>query len=64
MNSVISIDRSIIPACDVTRERYEEIVRSTHDIPQVGAYKIGASLAISVGLSALVEIARRYTNKP
>lgn len=64
MTDIIKVDRSIIPACDVERDRYEEIIRETHDIPQVGAYKIGAALGLSVGLPTLVEIARRYTNKP
>lgn len=60
----MKIDRSIIPACDVDKNKYEEIIRETHAIPQVGAYKISASLGLSVGLPALVEIARRYTDKP
>lgn len=61
---LISTDRSIIPACDVDVGRFEEIVRATADIPQVGAYKIGAALGLSVGLRPLVDIARRYTQKP
>jgi orotidine-5'-phosphate decarboxylase len=64
MRSIIEIERSIIPACDVEIDRYEEIVRETHDIEQVGAYKISAILALSVGLPTVVEIARRYTSKP
>lgn len=64
MSQIIGIDRSIIPACDVNKSKYEEIVRETHDIPQVGAYKISAALGLSVGLPTLVEIARRYTEKP
>jgi orotidine-5'-phosphate decarboxylase len=64
MSSIIGIDRSIIPACDVDRETYEKLVKETCDIPKVGAYKIGAVLALSVGLPTIVEIARRYTKKP
>lgn len=64
MQKIINIERSIIPACDVDKERFEEIVRETADIPQVGAYKISATLGLSVGLPVLVDIARRYTNKP
>jgi len=61
---LIKAERSIIPACDVDVSRYEEIVRATANIPQIGAYKIGAALALSAGLKGLVEIARRYTSKP
>jgi len=64
MTQIISLDRSIIPACDVNIERFEDIVRETKDIPQIGAYKLGASLSLSVGLPTLVEIARKYTTKP
>ena len=61
MSNIISVDRSIIPACDVDKSKYEEIVRETHDIPKIGGYKIGAALALSVGLPSLVQIARKYT---
>lgn len=64
MNSIIKVERSIIPACDVDRKRYEEIIKETYDISQVGAYKIGASLALELGLPKVVEIARKYTTKP
>jgi len=64
MQKIIKIERSIIPACDVDKERFIDIVRETADIPQVGAYKISAALGLSVGLPVLVDIARRYTDKP
>lgn len=64
MKNIIGINRSIIPACDVNKQRYEEIIKETHDIPKVGGYKIGAALGLSVGLPTLVDIARRYTDKP
>lgn len=64
MSNIIGVDRSIIPACDVDKDKFEEIIRETHDIPQIGGYKIGATLALSVGLPSLIEIARHYTNKP
>lgn len=64
MPPIIATDRSIIPACDVDVDRYEEIVRETCDIPQVGGYKIGAVLALSVGLKTVVDVARSYTDKP
>jgi orotidine-5'-phosphate decarboxylase len=64
MAGVIKVDRSIIPACDVDVQRFEEILKETDPISKIGAYKIGASLALSVGLPRLVDIARRYTQKP
>ncbi len=64
MSNIISVDRSIIPACDVDNSKYEEIIRETCDIPKIGGYKIGAALALSVGLPSLVKIARQYTKKP
>ena len=64
MQKIINIDRSIIPACDVDKKKFEDIIRETASIPKVGAYKISASLGLFVGLPALVEIARRYTDKP
>lgn len=64
MSTIIQIERSIIPACDVTLDRFEVIVRDTCGIPMIGAYKIGAALAVTAGLPRIVEIARKYTNKP
>jgi orotidine-5'-phosphate decarboxylase len=56
--------RSVVPACDVDLDRFEHVVGETGDLPQVGAYKIGARLAISVGLPTAVRTARRHTDKP
>ena len=64
METIISLDRSIIPACDVDKPRYEEIIKETCDIPQIGGYKISAVLAITEGIEVLVEIARKHTEKP
>lgn len=64
MKKIINRDRSIIPACDVQLSQFEKIVRETSDVAEVGAYKIGAVLSVSEGLRKVVEVARRYTNKP
>ncbi len=61
---IIQRDRSIIPACDVTLHRLEELVRATADLPGIGAYKIGMVLALSVGLPRAVEIVRKHSDKP
>ena len=55
---------SIIPACDVSVERYEELIKATADVDGVSAYKLGFVLALSIGLPRAVEIARKYTDKP
>jgi orotidine-5'-phosphate decarboxylase len=56
--------RSIVLACDVDFERFEHLVRATADIPQLGGYKIGATLALQEGLRRIVDVARQHTNKP
>ncbi len=64
MSKIIQRDRSVIPACDVSFEKFEEIIKETADIDGVGAYKIGFSLSLRYGLPKVVEIARKYTDKP
>ena len=61
---IIGVDRSIIAACDFEKDKFEEVVRETCDIPEIGGYKIGATLGLSVGLPSIVRIARDYTSKP
>ncbi|PIR25950.1 MAG: hypothetical protein COV43_02870 [Deltaproteobacteria bacterium CG11_big_fil_rev_8_21_14_0_20_42_23] len=61
---MISQHHTLIPACDVTEKKYEELVKATADLPQIGAYKLGFVLALSIGLPKAVEIARKYTKKP
>ncbi len=61
---IISQPRSIIPACDVEAEQYEALIKATADLSGVGAYKLGFTLALSIGLPRAVEIARRYTHTP
>ena len=62
---IIGINRSIIPACDVsTLEQFEEIVKQTSDVSGIGGYKIGFELGLGYGLERVVETARKYTEKP
>ena len=63
MGNIISLDKSIIPACDVPFEQFLEIVEATHDIDKVGAYKIGVSF-LDIGLEQVVASAREFTSKP
>jgi orotidine-5'-phosphate decarboxylase len=61
---IIGRDKSIIPACDVPEDKLEELVKATADIPEIGGYKLGMVVALSVGLPRVVEMVRRYTDKP
>jgi len=60
---IINMNRSIIPACDVTLDTYKEIVKATADIEKIGAYKVGISF-LDVGLKAVVDATREYSDKP
>ena len=64
-NKIIESDKSIIPACDVeTIEDLKELVRETHKINSIGAYKIGFELVIPYGMKNVVDTIREFTNKP
>jgi orotidine-5'-phosphate decarboxylase len=55
---------TVIPACDVDENIFPSLIADTADIPGIGAYKIGAALALKVGLPNLVKITREHTDKP
>ena len=61
---IIKAEKSVIPACDVSLELYEEIIKETCDAKGIGGCRIGFSLSLRYRLSKVVEIAREYTNKP
>lgn len=61
---MISIDRSIIPACDVSLKQFKNLVKQTKNIKEVSAYKIGFELGLAYGLPKVVKDARKYTDKP
>ncbi len=63
-NLIINRDKSIVIACDVDLRRFEEIVRETTGIDGIGGYKVGFGLALAHGLPKVVQLARKYTNKP
>ncbi|MFH1222493.1 MAG: orotidine 5'-phosphate decarboxylase / HUMPS family protein [Candidatus Micrarchaeota archaeon] len=56
-------DRSLIIACDVDLQKYEELLKATADVDAVGGYKVGFYLGLKYGLPRIVEIARKYTDK-
>ncbi len=62
---IIQRNRSVIPACDVeTIEQFEELVKQTCKVEGIGGYKIGFELGLGYGLPAIVEMARKHTDKP
>ncbi len=62
---VIELDRSVIPACDVsTLEEFESLITDTADVDGIGGYKIGFELALGYSLSRVVEVVKERTNKP
>src|SRR3989344_5471565 len=62
---IIKRDRSVLPACDVeTLEQFEKLIEQTTDVDGIGGYKIGFELGLGFGLSAVVDVARKYTDKP
>ena len=62
---IISTDKSVIPACDVsTLEEFEDLVKQTADVKGIGGYKIGFELGLGFGLKEVVKTARKYTDKP
>ena len=63
MVKIISQDRSIIPACDVSLGLYKKLVQETSNIDVVSAYKIGFELGLLYGLPMVVGIARDQGNK-
>ena len=51
---IIPRNKSVIPACDVDRKKFGEIIELTSDIHEICAYKVGASLALLCGLPEIV----------
>jgi len=64
MGKIIQLERSVIPACDVNLNEFEEIVKETSNIEKIGGYKIGPALTGRPGYDEVVKVARRHTNKP
>ncbi len=64
MSDIIKLERSIIPACDVsTLEDLDKLVKATCNVPGIGAYKVGFDLGLGYGLSAVVGVIREHTKE-
>ena len=63
--TIISRDRSVVPACDVSSiEEFEKLVEQTAGVEGIGGYKIGFELGLGYGLPKVAETARKHTDKP
>ncbi|MEK7299193.1 MAG: orotidine 5'-phosphate decarboxylase / HUMPS family protein [Candidatus Margulisiibacteriota bacterium] len=62
--TLIAARHCLIPSCDVDLPDFERLVKDTADLPGIGAYKLGFELGLAYGLPRVVEVARRYTDKP
>lgn len=60
---IIESDKSIIIACDVSFEEFEELIKETADIKGVGGYKIPATSGRK-GWEKWIKTAKKYTDKP
>jgi len=62
---LFTLEHGIIPACDVKNlTKLDELIKNTHDLDFIQAYKIGMNLVIQFGLNKIVNIIRKYTNIP
>ncbi len=65
MKKIISLDKSVIPACDVdSLQLLEKIVKETANVEGIGAYKIGFEIVMSFGAKKVVETIRKQSNLP
>jgi len=65
MGRLISLDKSVIPACDVADLiKLAELAEATANVPGIGGYKVGLELVIPFGLDEVVKTVRKYTSLP
>jgi orotidine-5'-phosphate decarboxylase len=63
--TIIKLDKSIIPACDVaTIDELKKLVMETYSVDGIGAYKIGFELVIPYGMKKIVSTIRGITDHP
>lgn len=65
MEKLISLQKSVIPACDVpTIEKLQELVIATRKVEGIGGYKVGLELVIRFGLEEVVKKIRDHSQLP
>lgn len=63
MERIVSTRWSVIPSCDCEIEVYKRVLKETHDLECVGAYKVGFFLGCGEGLRRVLDITREHTDK-
>ena len=62
---LIKQKKSLIPSCDVdSLEKLKQLVKTTHDVKGIGAYKIGFELVIPFGIKEVIKAIRKITDLP
>jgi len=65
MEKLITQQKSVIPACDVSDLRkLGELALATCEVSGIGAYKVGLELVIPYGLRQVTQAIRRYSELP
>tara|TARA_Y100000310_G_scaffold209670_1_gene210320 strand:+ start:2763 stop:3461 length:699 start_codon:yes stop_codon:yes gene_type:complete len=63
--SIIKLDKSIIPSCDVNSlELLRKLVESTYNVHGIGGYKIGFELVLRFGIPSVVSTIREVSDLP
>ena len=63
--SIIKLNKSIIPACDVQDlMKLRELVEATCDVKGIGGYKIGFQIVLPHGIRKIQSVIREYTDLP
>jgi len=63
--TIINLNRSIIPSCDVdTLEKLSKLVKATCNVQGIGAYKIGFELCLKFGVPSVVKAIKKHTSLP
>lgn len=63
MTRIISLDKSIVPACDVSLGKFVRLLDQTEDLELIGGYKVPLTSGLE-GWETWVDTAREHTNKP
>ena len=61
---ILDTERSIIPACDVSLGKLENLVQEIDHFPEISSYKVGFFLAMNYGLPRVVDTIRKHSDKP
>lgn len=60
--SIVELERSVVPACDVSFSVFKKIVAQTADVEAVSAYKFGVSF-LDIGMKTVVDVIRDAEQK-